>query len=121
MTDPLAPIPVEGEIPAAEIDLFGAYRHLVPIMVAGVLRPVPESNSVLRALQYLELKHGCVTMEWGRYCWNDTEGCCQMVYRPTPGAEPRAGRACVVQADAGLEIVQLPPGGRAQDEEPSQQ
>jgi len=112
VTDPLAPIPVEGAISKSDADLYGDYRHLVPITVGGTRRLVPEDNSVLRVLQYLEVKERCVRLEWGKYCWNDTQGCCQIMYRPEPGARTKSGRACTTTATPGLEIVQLPPGGR---------
>ncbi len=110
--DRLAPVPVAGPKDRASADLFGDFRQLLPIEVEGVRCLVPEGNSVLRALQYCELEHRNLRMEWGRYCWNDTVGCCAMSYRPTPEAELRVGRACQVQVRAGLQIVLLPRGGR---------
>jgi hypothetical protein len=107
----LAPIPVETPLSEEEIDLFGEYRFLVPIFVQGTRMLVPEKNSVLRALQYLDLRERTVRMDWGRYCWNDTKGCCEMTFR-RPGTDPSKGRACLVTVEPGLEIIELPAGGR---------
>lgn len=106
----LAPIEVTGAVPEEEQDLFGDFRRLVPIIVGGVPWYVPENNNLLRALQYLELKHGCVKMEWARFCWNDSTGCCTMLYREY-GGEACEGRACRVEAVPGLEVIELPEGG----------
>lgn len=111
MASPLAPVPVEGPLTEEEVELFGEYSQLVPIVVQGEILPVPEKNSVLRALQYLELRSQAVRMDWGRYCWNNTKGCCEMIYR-VGDQEPQLGRACQVEACAGLEILELPKGGR---------
>lgn len=112
MASPLAPLPVPGPLSEDDIELFGEYEALVPIVVLGEVLPVPEKNSVLRALQYLEIRAHAVRLEWGRYCWNDTKGCCEMAYRQGPGAPVERGRACKIQACPGLEIVELPKGGR---------
>lgn len=109
----LAPVPFVGEHSEDDLDLFGDFRWLYPIVVEGRPFAVPEANSVLRALQYVELKHGAVALPWHRYCWNDSTGCCEMTYRPEASAAPRPGRACVVQAAPGLEIVVLPKGARS--------
>jgi hypothetical protein len=110
--DPYEPIPVEGELPEEEVELFGSYRALIPISVEGERCPVPEGTSVLRALQYAELKHELVKMDWRRYCWNDTDGCCEMEYRIAGEERVRIGLACRLAVRARLEIVRLPKGGR---------
>lgn len=104
-------IPVEGPLSDEEIELFGEYRALVPLVVLGEPRWVPEHNTVLRALQYLELREGAVRLDWGRYCWNDTKGCCALWVR-APDEEAHLARACRTPATEGLELVSLPAGGR---------
>jgi hypothetical protein len=108
--DDLTPVPVEGPLSEEEIDLFGPYRYLIPIEVEGIRMLVPENNSALRALQYLELTQGSVRLDWGRYCWNDTKGCCAITIAAQGG--PVEVRACRTPATAGLSILTLPPGGR---------
>ena len=107
------PIPYVGEHSEDDLDLFGEYRYLLPILIEGTRFEVPDDNSVLRGLQYLEIKHGAVKMPWPNYCWNDTEGCCEMTYRRSPGEAPKTGRACQIRAKAGLEIIVLPKGGKS--------
>lgn len=112
MSDDLRPVPVTAPLSEEEIDLFGEYRFLVPIWVEGERELVPENNSVLRALQYLEIREGRVKLDWGRYCWNDTKGCCEIVYREDDREEVKTGRACLLQVKPRLEIVRMPKGGR---------
>ncbi|MCB9651810.1 MAG: hypothetical protein H6730_35215 [Deltaproteobacteria bacterium] len=109
----LFPRPCEGPSSDEEVDLFGDYRQLFPIHVLGRLFWVPEDNTVLRALQFLELREGAVRLPYKDYCWNDTKGCCEMRYRPTPEAEVVPARACQTRVAPGLEVVALPKGGRA--------
>ncbi len=108
---PAARIAVSAPLSDEDVDLFGPYTALVPITVLGQLEHVPENNSVLRALQYLELKTGRLRLDWGRYCWNDTKGCCVVSVRDAGGA-PVTLRACRLAATDGLELLSLPPGGR---------
>ena len=51
MASPLAPVPVEGPLTEEEVELFGEYSQLVPIVIEGEILPVPEKNTVLRAQQ----------------------------------------------------------------------
>lgn len=112
MTEKREPIPFSGTHSSDDLNLYGAYQMLLPIWVEGEPAFVPENNSVLRCLQYLELKENSVRMDWGRYCWNNTKGCCEMEYRAGADRASTVGRACQVRAISGLEILQLPRGGR---------
>lgn len=101
------PVPFEGEHSEEHLDLFGAYRYLLPIVVQGRRYLVPEDNSVLRALQYVELTHGSLGLRWPTFCWNNTVGCCHMRYRD-PDGSACTGRACQIEAEAGMVIEALP-------------
>ncbi len=107
-----APRPCDGPQDEEEADLYGNYQHLVPITIEDDLHYLPENNSILRCLQYLEVNQAKVRMAWGKYCWNNTVGCCEMKYRPTPESEVITGRACQVKIQPGLQIIVLPKGGR---------
>jgi hypothetical protein len=96
-----------------ELDLYGPFRRLLPVHHEGRVLWMPEGNSVLRGLQYVETRTGAVHLAWGRYCWNDTVGCCELRYRSAPGEEEATGRACRLPVASGLELVTLPRGGRA--------
>jgi len=105
-------IPIEEPLSDEEVDLFGPYSALIPIHIQGKEHHVPEHNTVLRVLQYLEVRTGAVRLEWGRYCWNDTKGCCTMTVRDSATGETYPARACRLIAEPDLEIVELPKGGR---------
>jgi hypothetical protein len=115
MTDPSPRpdvVPYDGPHSEDDLELFGRYRALHRIDVEGRSELVPEDNVVLRALQYLEMYARTVRMPWRDYCWNNTVGCCEMSYRDGPGMPEKKGRACIVAARPGMEIVRLPKGGR---------
>ncbi len=106
------PIPFEGQHSEDDLELFGPYRYLYPIDVEGDRFLVPERNYVLRALQYVEIKHRAVRLPYWDYCWNNTVGCCEMTYRASPEEPEQIGRACRVEVQPGMQIVKLPKGGR---------
>ena len=108
----LDPIPYDGPHSDDDIELFGEYRLLFPILIEGRRFLVPEDNYVLRAIQYVEIKHRAVQMPWWDYCWNNTTGCCEMRYKESPDAPERTGRACCTPVKPGMEIVTLPKGGK---------
>lgn len=105
-------IPFEGKHTEDQLDLFGPFRVLYKLRVEDRDFWVPEDNSVLRVLQYLELESGAVRLPYKDYCWDDTTGCCLMRYRTTPDAPEQNGRACVVRATPGMCITKLPRGGK---------
>jgi len=105
-------IAFEGVHSPDHLDLFGAYRRLYALDVLGRRFWVPEDNSVLRVLQFVELETGAVKLPYKDYCWDDTDGCCLMRYREGPDAPERNGRACVVRARPGMQITKLPKGGK---------
>lgn len=110
--DAFLPIPYLGEHTEDDLDLFGEYRELYPILLEGKRFEVPEYICVLRACQYVEMTSRLLRMPWRDYCWNNTVGCCEMTYREAQGAPEKVGRACQVEVKPGMEIVRLPKGGR---------
>jgi hypothetical protein len=108
-----APIPYQGPYTEDDLELFGEFRFLYPIVVEGRRFAVPAENCVLRACQYIEMKERALRMPWRDYCWNDTDGCCEMTYRERPDGPALFGRACRVPVKPGMEIIRLPKGGRA--------
>ncbi len=109
----LEPLPYGGAHDEDELDLFGPYRHLYPVRFESQILWMPEGNSVLRGLQFVELKTGAVRLAWGKYCWSNTVGCCELQYREHADGPTLTGRGCTLQARPGLELVRLPKGGRA--------
>lgn len=105
-------IPWLGDHDEDDLELFGPYRSLFALVIEGRRFDVPEHTSVLRALQFVEMRQRAVRMPWRDYCWNNTTGCCEMVYREHAGAPERVGRACTTRVKPGMELVRLPKGGR---------
>lgn len=106
-------IPYQGEHTEDDLELFGPFRHLYAITIEGRRFEVPEGNCVLRILQYVEIRERAVRMPWRDYCWNDTVGCCEMIYREAPDHPEVTGRACQIAVRPGMEILRLPKGGRS--------
>jgi len=117
MADPKGSILVTETLSQEDIDLFGEYRYLIPITIKGRRFHVPEGSTVLRALQYLEIRAKALSMKWGEFCWNDTVGCCELTYRAKPNESVCTGRGCQLMVEAELEILDLPKGGVFTDEE----
>lgn len=90
--------------------IYGAFDRLVPVHVLGEVFEVPEGVPLIRALQYIEFELGRLRLDWSRFCFNDTIGCCTCAVR-TPDGVTADARACVVTVSAGLEITALPEGG----------
>jgi hypothetical protein len=110
VADDFAPIPYQGEYTEDDLELFGEYEVLYPIVVEGRRFYVPAEISLLRACQFLEIKHRAVRMPWGQYCWNNTTGCCESTIKRGEAIEQV--RACQTRVKPGLEVLKLPKGGR---------
>ena len=111
MADDYEALLVTEPLSQEEIDLFGNYKKLIPINIEGRIFHVPEKNTVLRALQYLEIRKKKLTMKWGRFCWNNTVGCCELSYRSSTQEPETRGRGCQILVKPGLHITELPKGG----------
>lgn len=106
-------IPYEGRHSEDDLELFGRFRELHRIIVEGRPFHVPAQNVVLRACQHIEMYERALRMPWRDYCWNNTEGCCEMTYKETAAGPEIVGRACRVLVKPDMEIVRLPKGGRS--------
>jgi hypothetical protein len=86
-------------------DLYEPYSKLIPIYYKGKEYMVPENNTLLRVLQYLNSE-----VAYGNFCWNgDCRNCMIVIRRGTDGQEVTA-IACLTKVVADLHIVKLPPG-----------
>ena len=82
-------------------NIFEPYERLIDITVCGELRSVPENNSILRCLQFLDME----AVSDSELCWNgDCIGCQVWVKN---GEKERAVMACRTNAEDGMEIVRL--------------
>ena len=85
-------------------EIFEPYERLIKIRVLGVEREVPENNSILRGLQFLDME----TISYGDFCWNGECLNCQ-VWITTEDRE-KAVMACRTNVEEGMEIIRLAPG-----------
>ena len=83
--------------------VYEPYDKLVNIRVMGHPVQVPEKNRLLRGFQY-----ACPdSVPYGRFCWNNECGNCELSYRLEEGAEERVGRGCQLVAVEGMEVTKI--------------
>ncbi len=82
-------------------DIFEPYERLVTVHICGKPREVPENNTVLRGLQYLDVE----AISYGDFCWNGECLNCQVWIRN--GDKEKAVMACRTDVVEGMEIVRL--------------
>jgi NADH dehydrogenase/NADH:ubiquinone oxidoreductase subunit G len=82
-------------------DIFEHYDRLVTIKLLGVERQVPENNSILRALQFLDIE----SISYGDFCWNGECLNCQAWIKS--GDKEKAVIACRTNVEEGMEIVRV--------------
>ena len=82
-------------------DIFEPYDRLVTINLLGIEREVPENNSILRALQFLDLE----SISYGDFCWNGECLNCQAWIKN--GDKEKAVIACRTNVEEGMEIVRV--------------
>ena len=90
---------------------------LVRIDLLGEPVEVPAGVPFIRVLQYLQYDVDRVRCDWSRYCFNNTEGCCEFRLQ-VPGEPPRTARACAWTVQDGLRVHSLPPGARVVPPDP---
>ncbi len=82
-------------------DIFEPYERLVKIELCGVTREVPENNTILRGLQYLDIE----AISYGEFCWNGECLNCQVWLKN--GDKEKAVMACRTDVQEGMEIVRI--------------
>ncbi|HEX6125750.1 MAG TPA: 2Fe-2S iron-sulfur cluster-binding protein [Pyrinomonadaceae bacterium] len=85
-------------------EIFEPYERLIRIKVLDTEREVPEKNSILRGLQYLDMD----AISYGDFCWNGECLNCQVWIRN--GDKEQAVIACRTNVTEGMEIVRLSEG-----------
>ena len=86
-------------------DLFEPYSRLIPVYIKGKEYQVPENNTLLRVLQYLNSE-----VAYGNFCWNGECRNCVIVIRRDRQSQEVTALACLTKVVAGLYITKLPPG-----------
>ncbi|HET8946134.1 MAG TPA: hypothetical protein VFQ07_04060 [Candidatus Polarisedimenticolia bacterium] len=90
------------------------YDKLIPVVINGRTYEVPENNTLLRVLQYMNLE-----LAYTKYCWNgDCRNCAFRYISRRTGKEVEA-LGCQMRCFANIQITRLPegihlPGGQPQ-------
>jgi len=82
-------------------EIFNPYERLIEITVRGEKRQVPENNSILRCLQFLDMEK----ISQADLCWNGECSDCQVWIRK--GDKEKAVMSCRTTATEGLEIIRI--------------
>lgn len=80
-------------------DIFEPYERLVTIDLCGRKVEVPENNTILRGLQYLDME----AVSDGEFCWNGECLNCQVWIKS--GDKEKAVMACRTDVSEDMEIV----------------
>ncbi len=88
---------------AADNEIFEPYDCLIEVEICGNLVSVPENNTILRCLQYLDLEK----ISDAELCWNGECLDCMVWIRS--GDKEKAVIACRTKAEAGMKIVRMSP------------
>lgn len=86
-------------------DLFEPYSRLIPVYIKNREYMVPENNTLLRVLQYLNEE-----VAYGNFCWNGDCRNCQILIRRDADSQDVMALACLTKVVPGLHIIKLPPG-----------
>ncbi|MCA1588997.1 MAG: hypothetical protein LC734_01135 [Acidobacteria bacterium] len=85
----------------SDYDVFEPFEKLIAITVLGRTERVPEKNSILRCLQFLDME----AVSNGDLCWNGDCLNCQVWVKD--GDKEKALIACRTLAVENMEIVRL--------------
>jgi predicted molibdopterin-dependent oxidoreductase YjgC len=85
-------------------EIFEPFDRLVTVTICGVERKLPENNSILRGLQFLDME----AISYGDFCWNGECLNCQAWIKN--GDKEKAVIACRTNVEDGMEIVRLSEG-----------
>ena len=83
--------------------IFRPFEKLVRITVKGREYEVPESNTLLRAFQYLAPD----TVPYGRFCWNEECQYCRISYDAGEGTPSRLGLSCKIMVQPGMRVLEV--------------
>lgn len=81
--------------------LFEPQTKLINIKVLGLDRQVPENDSILRCLQYLNME----AVSESELCWNGD--CLDCKVWITDGEKEKAVISCRTNAGPGMEIIRI--------------
>lgn len=82
-------------------DIFEPYDRLVTVSICGIEHQVPENNTVLRGLQYLDMER----ISDAELCWNGECLDCQVWIKN--GDKEKAAMACRTNVTDGMIIARI--------------
>lgn len=88
-------------------DLFGPITQTVSVELFGKTYEVPAEIPVLRALQYIEMVHQGVKIDYSKLCWNNRCHNCLVEYETRSGKK-KLFEACQLTVCKGLKITDIP-------------
>jgi 2Fe-2S iron-sulfur cluster binding domain len=86
-------------------DLYEPYSKLIPVYYKGKEYMIPENNTILRCLQYLNPE-----IAYGNFCWNGDCRNCTVVIRRDANSQEVQAIGCLTKVVPGLHIIKLPLG-----------
>lgn len=93
-------------VPALDWRLFAPFRRLVRVRFGERVYRLPENNSLLRGLQFLDPS----SLDYGNFCWNGDCHTCEVRVLSPEGES--AALACSTEARDGLTLAAPPAGVR---------
>lgn len=84
-------------------DIFEPYSRLITVDILGEVHAVPENNTILRCLQYLDMEK----ISGADLCWNGDCLNCQVWV--AVGEKEKALIACRAKIEEGMRIVRISP------------
>lgn len=83
------------------LDIFEPYERLVTVNLCGREIQVPENNTILRGLQFIDIE----AVSDGEFCWNGECLNCQVWIKN--GDKEKAVMSCRTNAQDGMEITKI--------------
>lgn len=96
-------VAAKGRDNAEDPDIFRPFERLIEITIRGKAYNVPENNTILRCLQFLELQR----ISEAELCWNGT--CQNCTVRVVDNGRSRTAMSCRTDAKAGMAIEDINP------------
>jgi NADH dehydrogenase/NADH:ubiquinone oxidoreductase subunit G len=84
-------------------EMFAPYERLIEIEILGRIRSVPENNSILRCLQFLQMDN----ISNADLCWNGDCLNCQVCIEKD--GKEKAVISCRTTVTEGMKIVRISP------------
>lgn len=83
--------------------LLDPWEKLISVTIEGHALELPERNTVLRLLQYLEVDlYPC------RLCWNGECDNCRFTFIDPATQEEFSAKSCLTEATDGMNITRIP-------------